>query len=424
LEADTRGVLEAQTLLLELQKRHPDRFRDGQVRTLQRRIRDWRALHGPGQEVMFPQEHVPGREAAIDFTHCSELAVTIAGAAFAHLLFELVLSYSGWTYVQLAFSETFEALVAGIQGALWTLNGVPLVIRSDNLSAATHELRHAPGRTLNARYRDFLAHYDLTSTRIRPGQSHENGVVEQRHRRTKAALDQALIIRGSRDFPSIDSYRVFFKEVVDTRFNRTAADKLAEERPHFRALPSAPVPTYTNYTCRVRSWSTIQINRRVYSVPSRLRGHEVEARVHPDAVEIRYQGHLVETLPRIRGEKSAQVDYRHVIWSLVTKPGAFARYRFREELFPTVTFRRAYDALRSSHGERADVEYLRVLHLAASTLQISVEAAIDRLLASGRPFDYAAVKELAHPERPMVPEVSIPAPDLSAYDQLLSGGAS
>jgi hypothetical protein len=313
-------------------------------------------------------------------------------------------------------------LVAGIQGALWTLQGVPLVIRSDNLSAATHELKKSVGRTLNVRYRDFLDHYHLTSTRIRPGQSHENGVAEQRHRRTKSALDQALVIRGSRDFPSVDAYRAFFEEVVDTRFNQPAAAKLAEERPHLRALPPAAVPTHTNYTCKVRSWSTIQVTGRTYSVPSRLKGHKVEARVHPDVVEIRYQGHLVETLPRIRKESGARVDYRHVIWSLVTKPGAFARYRFREELFPTVTFRQAYDALRGSHGDRADVEYLRVLHLAASTMEVSVEAALKRLLELGHPFDYAAVKALAAPERPVVPEVCIPAPDLAAYDQLLSGG--
>jgi hypothetical protein len=422
LEADERGVLEGRTLLMELQKRHPGRFPDGQVRTLQRRVRDWRALHGPPQEVMFPQEHVPGREAAIDFTHCTELGVTIAGVLLVHLLFELVLSYSGWTYVQLAFGETFEALVAGIQGGLWTLEGVPWVIRSDNLSAATHELKRSVGRALNARYKDFLDYYHLTSTRIRPGESHENGVVEQRHRRTKSALDQALVIRGSRDFPSVDAYRAFFEDVVDTRFNQPAAGKLAEERPHLQALPSEPVPTYTNYDCRVRSWSTIQVNGRTYSVPSRLKKHWVEARVHPDVVEIRYLGQLVETLPRIRKENSARVDYRHVIWSLVTKPGAFARYRFREELFPTTIFRQAYDALRGSHGDRADVEYLRVLHLAASTTEVSVEVALKQLLELGRPFDYAAVKALAAPERLVVPEVRIPAPDLAAYDELLSRG--
>jgi hypothetical protein len=424
LERDTAGILEAKTLLQELQVRFPGRFEQGQLRTLQRRVSDWRALHGPPQEVMFPQEHPPGREAAIDFTHCAELMITIAGVAFPHLLFELVLSFSGWTFIQLAFGETFEALVSGVQAALWALGGAPEVIRSDNLSAATHELRKAPGRALNKRYQDFLDHYSLRSTRIEPGESHQNGVVEQRHRRTKSGLAQALVLRGSSDFPSIESYVAFAQEVIDAQFNRPAKEKLAIERAALRPLPESQVPIYSAYTCRVRSWSTIQVAERIYLVPSRLKGHEVEARVYPDVVEVWFKGHLIETMPRVRGERGARIDYRHVIWSLVTKPGAFARYRFREELFPTLAFRRAYDSLRQSRGERADVEYVRILHLAASTQEATVGATLEQLLASGQTLDYAAVKALCSPERPAVPAVCIPKPDLAAYDELLSGGVA
>ena len=165
------------------------------MRTLQRRVRDWRALHGPEQEVYFQQVHPPGREAAFDFTNCTALEVTIAGEPFAHLLFELVLSHSGWTWVALAFGENFETLVMCVQGALWELGGVPAVLRSDNLSAATHELREG-GRGLNKRFRAVLDHYGLRSTRIQPGKAHENGVVEQRHFRTKKLLEQALAVIG------------------------------------------------------------------------------------------------------------------------------------------------------------------------------------------------------------------------------------
>jgi hypothetical protein len=171
----------------------------------------------------------------------------------------------------------------------------------------------------------------------------------------------------------------------------------------------------------VRRWSTIRVGGKTYSVPSRLIGHEVEARQHPDVVEVYYRGRLVETMPRIRGEGEARIDYRHVIWSLVRKPGAFARYRYREELFPTLVFRRAYDALQAARGDRADVEYVRTLHLAASTLEANVERALVTLLERGEPFDYAAVKALASPEQPRVPVVAIPAVDLGAYDQLLGG---
>jgi hypothetical protein len=421
LRTDERGVLEGKTVLAWLQERHPGQFGDGLLRTMQRRLRDWRALSGPGREVFFEQRHVPGREAAIDFTDATELGVTIRGQLLEHLLFEYVLSYSTWTWVDLAYGETFEALSAGIQGAMWALGAVTEVLRSDNLSAATHELRQAGGRTLTVRYQALLDHYGMTSTRIRPGESHENGGVEQRHYRTKSAVAQALVIRGSKDFDSTADYLAFVRATLEPH-NRRVEPRLAEERAALRRLPAAPVPTYTRFEASVRRWSTIRIGGRTYSVPSRLIGHEVVVHRHPDTVEVFYGGRLVESMPRLRGERDARIDYRHVIWSLVRKPGAFARYKYREELFPTLAFRRAYDALCSATW-RADVEYLRLLHLAASTMQAPVEQAIVELLDAGAKPYFEAVRDRVSPVRPEVPLVAIPAPDLTAYDRLL-GGAS
>jgi hypothetical protein len=423
---DKERVLEATTILDELNKEREDgeRFGKGQVRTLQRRIRDWRALYGPEKEVYFEQEHPPGREAAVDFTSCNDLGVSIQGEPFPHLLFELVLSFSTWTWICLAFRETFEALVCGFQGALWALGGRPAVLRSDNLSAATHELKGG-GRELTRRFQAVLEHYGhMKSTRITPGKSHENGGVEQRHNRTKSALRQALKLRGSSDFLDQEAYLSFARAVVDESHNDKIADQLAIERQHLLALPKTKVPEYTTWTPTVRYWSTISINSRIYSVPSRLIGHQVEARQYADVVEVYYRGRLVETMPRLRGDKTARIDYRHVIWSLVKKPGAFARYRYREELFPTLTFRRAYDALVSSHGERADVEYVRVLHLAASTMERTVEATLSELLLKGGRFDYVAVKARVKPETPTIPDMPPLKPDLTVYDGLLVGGAA
>jgi hypothetical protein len=421
--ADERGVLEATTLLAVLEVRYPGRFGEEQLRTLQRRLRDWRALHGPGKEVFFPQAHVPGREAQLDFTHASELGVTIAGEPLDHLLFEFVLSYSGWRWVDLAFGETFEALVAGLQGAVWALGGVPEVARTDNLSAATHELKRSGGRALNARFSGVLEHYGLRSTRISPRKSHENGVVEQAHYRIKSALAQALVIRGHRDFESLEAYEAFVQEVV-ARLNARVAARLEEERPYLRTLPPTPVPSYSTYRVTVRKWSTIRVSNKMYSVPSRLIGHEVEVRQYADWVEVFYAGHRMERMPRLRGDRDHRIDYRHVIWSLVRKPGAFARYRYREELFPSTTFRQAYDALRRWRGDRADIEYVRVLHLAASTMESEVERTLLSLLEEGRPFDYARVRELTTPTKPEIPEIRAPGiPDLAIYDQLLSGSA-
>ncbi|MGH8324427.1 MAG: IS21 family transposase, partial [Steroidobacteraceae bacterium] len=302
LVADEKRVLEATTLIEVLKEKRPGEFDDGQVRTLQRRIRDWRAVHGPEKEVFFEQEHIAGREAAIDFTHCEELGVTIAGKPFPHLLFEFVLSFSKWLWACVAFAETFEALVAGVQGALWDLGGVTEVLRSDNLSAATHELRLTGGRTLTARFRGVLEHYALRSTRIRPGESHENGVVERRHYRTKSALAQALLLRGSTDFASEDEYRAFIAGVV-AKQNRGVGSALDEERQHLRPLPSSPVPGYTTVPSTVRKWSTVRVGKKTYSVPSRLIGHRIEARLHPDIVEVYYRDELVLTMPRLHGER-------------------------------------------------------------------------------------------------------------------------
>jgi len=419
LERDRRGELQATTLLDWLEERRPGKFGPGQLRTLQRRVREWRALHGSAREVYFEQTAVPGREAQLDFTHAGSLEVTIAGEPFEHLLFEFVLRYSGWRFVQLAWGETYEALVEGLQNALWALGGVPEVARTDNLSAATHELRRTGGRELNERFAGVLAHYGLRSTRIRPGQSHENGAVEQGHYRLKSALAQALVLRGSREFASVEAYAAFVQEVV-AKLNRKVEAKLAEERVHLRPLPPQRVPAFTRYAVRVRKWSTIRIHKRTYSVPSRLIGHRVEVHQHADVVEVYYAGKLVERMPRLRGSREHRIDYRHVIWSLVRKPGAFARYRYREELFPTSVFRAAYDALCETRGERADIEYVRILHLAASTLEAHVERALAQQLASGEPFDYAAVRELAAPEKPTVPALAaLAAPDLGVYDALL-----
>ena len=323
----------------------------------------------------------------------------------------------------MAFGVTFEALLVGLQGALWALGGTTEVTRHDNLSAATHELKRTGGRALTQRFGDVLEHYGLRSTRIRPGEAHENGVAERGNQLVKQELQQALLLRGSRDFASVVEYQAFVDDVIERRLNRPRATKVAEERANLRPLPTHPLPSYTTHRAKVRSYSTLRIGSRSYSVPSRLIGHEVKVRQFANHLEVDYKGRCVETLPRLRGESTVRIDYRHVIWSLVRKPGAFARYRFREELFPTLTFRRAYDALRGWRGDRADVEYVRILHLAASTLESEVEEALSLVLEGGERFDYVSIKELVAPEPTEVPQVSIPAPDLTIYDRrYLSGG--
>ena len=312
LRNDPTGKLKATTIIDWLAEQHPGRFSASQLRTLQRRLQDWRALHGPDREVYFPQEHPPGREAQFDFTHCGELRVSIAGQSYPHLLFQLILSHSGWRYAEVAAGETFLALQQGLQNALWTLGGVPEVVRSDNTSAATHELRSSRGRALNDNYAALLDHYGLRSTRINPGQSHENGVAEHAHYRLKDAIDQALMLRGSRDFHTTDDYASFVRQMVERR-NRLVQGKLEQEMACLGPLPPAPVPEYANYQSKVRRWCTIQVAGHSYSVPSRLIGKEVQIRLYADWVEVYYQGHLVEThgAGAWRGGSQRQLPPRH-----------------------------------------------------------------------------------------------------------------
>ena len=174
------------------------------------------------------------------------------------------------------------------------------MVRTDNLSAATHDLKDSRGRVLNARYKAVLDHYGVEHTRTNSRSSHENGVVEQRHHRIKNVLKQALILRGSRDFESEDEYKAFVRRIVDRR-NRPIRSKLERERSHLRPLPPAPVPEYVNYRARVRRWSTIRVANRTYSVPSRLIGMEVDVRLYSDQIEVHYKGHLVERMDRAHG---------------------------------------------------------------------------------------------------------------------------
>ena len=407
--------LSARTIFEVLHGREGCEFSEGQLRTLQRRVKGWRARRGPEKEVMFQQEHRPGEYGQSDFTSMNSLGVSIGGEAFEHLFYHFVLPYSNWETGRVCFSESFEALVSGFQAAVWELDGVPKLHRTDNLSAATHDLAGG-GRDFNERYLSVMRHYGVVADRNSPGRAHENGDVEQGHYRFKVAVEQALLLRGSREFGSRGEYEGFLRQVLAGR-NRPRLAKLSQELECLRQLPAVRLEEYRAQRVRVSRFSTVRIGDNNYSVPSRLIGEQVETRLYPERVEVWLASERVLETERMKGTSGAAVDYRHVIWSLVKKPGAFARYRYRDCLFPSVTFRKAYDALLERRGARADVEYVRILHLAASTSQSEVEAALSRLLEAGELSDYAQVKAAASPEPIAVPQVELSAPDLTTYDE-------
>ena len=341
--------LQAKTLFEHLQATQPGQFADGQLRTLQRRIKQWRATEGPAKEVFFPQQHQPGQLCQSDFTPCRELGITIGGAAFPHLIYHFVLSYSNWETGSICYSESFESLSEGLQQALWELGGVPREHRSDRMSAAVNNLTDRKEFTRS--YESLLDHYRLEGQKIQAGRANENGDVEQRHYRFKQAVAQALMMRGSRDFVSVAEYEAFLRKLF-TRVNAGRRTRLAEEMQVLRPLPERRLDTMRRMKVRVSPGSLVQVHRNSYSVHSRLIGELVEVRMKADTVEVWYGERKMEELPRLRGRGKHRVDYRHIIDWLVRKPGAFDNYRYREELFPTSWFRMSYDALREQWGPR------------------------------------------------------------------------
>lgn len=408
--------LEAKAVFEHLQRRHPGQFQDGQLRTFQRKVKYWRATEGPGREVFFAQQHVPGRLAASDFTHMEELGVTIQSRRFDHLIYHFVLTYSNWEAGTVCFSESFESLSEGLQNALWELGRVPERHRTDRLSTAVNNgLRPAE---FTARYEGLLRHYGLEGEKIQAGRGNENGDIEQRHHRFKRAVEQELMLRGSRDFASVDEYRRFL-QMLFLRLNTGRTQRLIEEMAVMRGLPERRIDSIKRERVRVDSGSLIFVDRNTYSVPSRLIGERVDVHLSIDRVEVWYGQRKMADMPRLRGRRKHRVDYRHIIDWLVRKPGAFENYRYRDELFPTSRFRMAYDLLQERRGARASKEYLRILELAAKESESGVDQALGLLLQGHEEVSAEAVKRLIEVQSPStLRDVEVGAVDLSAFDRL------
>lgn len=415
--------LEALALFEWLQEKSPEKVGVEHLRTFQRRVKQWRAKSGPDREVYFSQIHRAGEAMQTDFTNANELGITISGEAFAHLLCHVVLPYSNWQWATVARSESLMALRRGIQGALFRLGRKPEFSQTDNSTAATHETKD--GRKFNDDYQALMDHFGLKPRTIEVGKSNQNGDVESLNGALKRRMKQHLLLRGNTDFATVAEYETFLVQVLD-RANRLRQKKIDEELAAMAVVHADHLPEYSEIDVEVTSWSTIRVKRNAYSLPSRLRGETVRVELYDDRLEVYYGGSRQETMPRLLGEGGSRIDYRHIIWSLVQKPGAFARYRYREELFPTLLFRQAYDALRALGERDADLNYLRILHLAASTMQSDVEAALCLLLDGKLMPRIEAVKELClSAQESAAKEVPALAPftvELADYDTLLVCG--
>lgn len=414
----TTPGLEAKTIFEDLQRTHEGLFADGQLRTLQRKVKRWRALEGPGQETFFPQIHEPGDLGEMDFTSMNDLRVTLGGLRFDHLVLHFVLTYSNWDTGTICFSESFESLSLGLQNALWELGGVPLRIRTDQLSAAVHQ--ECREEEFTPRYRALLRHYGAEGAKIRAHEAHENGDVEQRHNRFKRAVDQALMLRGSRDFSSRQEYEAFLR-LIFTRGNRGRQARLEEELGILRRLPERRLDDFREIKVRVGPSSTIRAAHNTYSVSSRLIGEEVTVRLSGESLGILYGQTEVDRIPRLRGENGHKINYRHIIDGLVRKPGAFEHYRYREDLFPTTRFRMAYDVLKETRPSRAVKEYLEILHLAAHESETGVDDALRAVFDAEAEVSTEAVKMILASKTPVLEATRVEVHEipLQSYDELL-----
>jgi hypothetical protein len=414
----------------ELQRRHPE-LSAGTRRTLERRIRAWRAVNGPDREVIFRQEHPPGRMGLSDFTEVCDLGVAIAGQAFEGRLYHFRLPFSGFEHAHVTLGgESFVALAEGLQNALWALGGAPEQHRTDSLSAAFRNLDADAKRDLTERYEALCAHYGMTPTRNNLGVSHENGSIESSHGHLKKKLADALLLRASRDFEDLAQWRGFVDEIV-ARGNARNAKRIDQERLALKALPDRKTQDYEEVLVDVTSSSAFTLRKVFYSVPSRLIGQKLRVHLHDDRLECFQGSTLVLALRRGRPDPSGKhahvVDYRHVIHSLRRKPMALLNLVYRDQLFPRPVFARTFDALLAASGEkaacRAMVGILALAHERAceAELALALQADLDR----GVLPDLAALIERFRPKDAGVPDVVVTLPSLALYDQItIDAGAA
>ena len=415
----TAPELEAKTLFEWLCEEYPGKYQEGQLRTLQRRVSDWRALNQEKVAVL-EQIHQPGEVLQSDGTWLSELEITIRGEPFKHLLIHCVLPYSNWEWGAIAQSESLLAYQRALQKTMFKLGAVPGYHQTDNASAVTYQVRGVVGeRANNPGYVALLDHFGLKPRTIHVGCPDQNGDVEASNGSLKRALKQHLLLRGSRDFASLEAYEQFLESVMEQR-NQGRQDRLAEEMAAMQPLTAQALPAYQEVRVKVNRAGMIRVQNNSYSVPTSLIGHQVTVYIYEWHLEVYYRRQQIETMSRLVGQQKYQLNYRHLIDSLLRKPGGFRRYRHREALFPNLVFRRAWEQLDQWYTPRkADLTYLRILRLAVRHQESEVATALSLLLAQSTRWDDLDVEQLLRPQTVATPAMIPPQINLDQYDRLL-----
>ena len=410
----------------EMRRRHPE-LSAGVRRTMERRIRQWRALKGEDRDVVFRQVQELGRMGLSDFTEMGDLAVRVAGVELDHRLYHFRLACSGFEHVHVILGgESFVALAEGLQNALWALGGAPREHRSDSLSAAFRNLDQEARQDLTVRYDALCAHYRMEPTRNNRGVAHENGGIESPHGHLKHAIRDALLMRGTIDFEDLSAYRSFLDEIVG-RKNARNSKRIDAERAVLQTLPETRTADYEQALVYVSSSGGFVLRKVFYTVPSRLIRHRLRARLYDDRVELFVGGSQVLSLRRGRagpnGKHGHVIDYRHVIHALRRKPMALLNLVYRDQLWPREAYRQMFDHLCERLSERAAckmmVELLSIAHERACEAQLANLLSED--LTTDRLPDLKGLRTRFAPDLATLPEVRVQLASLTLYEALNDG---
>lgn len=410
--------LTAKTILSHLMSLYPGQFQVSNLRALQRQIQNWRSIYGPDKEVIFPQEIRAGRQSQSDYTHMDSLGITIGGKLFSHLLFHYMLPYSRWEDASICFTESFDSLTSGYESAVWKLGKQAPEHRTDNQSAVSTNIK---GKIVfTERWQEFMRHYGVVPTTNNPGKGHENGSVEKSHDLLKKAIDQALMLRGTRDFNNQSEYAEFIQTVVDDR-NKVRAAALSEEIDLLQDLPIRKYNAANLALVKVSSASTVRIEGGIYSVPSRLIGYQLKACIYQSTIELYYGRRRIQTMPKLEKGESHAINYRHIITQLVRKPGAFEDYKYRDCLFPDVIFRKTYDAYKRLYPGKGHKLYLKILQLAALHGESVISQILEKEIALGKCPNLDKITNQLTAKQESCPDVKISIIELKQYDTLVQG---
>lgn len=413
----TDGAIIALELFRYFQEKYPEKYSDNLLRSFQRFVKNWKVTEGPGQEIYFPQQYYCGEFAQSDFVHLGKFNIRINGSLYDGLLYHYALLFSKWEYVELCVSESFESLSSGFQNAVFASGGVPQKHQTDSLTAAVN--KDCNREEFTERYKSLLRYYKIKGQHTNPRCPNEDGTIEQLHRHFASHLKHALKMRGNSYFSSEKELETFIKNICKRR-NSFRKDKLSSDRKKLHALPLKKLDAVKKIKVFVSKYSTINVAKKTYSVPSKLIGETILVRLFAKKIELWLGQKLIDTFDRVHGKTNHKINYRHVVKWLVRKPGAFRNYRYKSDMFPTTYYRMAFDWLEEKQPVNATKTYLKILELAAFDSETKVNNILNSMLDSNAEIIYEKVKErLDENKISNVIKIKIDNPSNSKYDTLL-----